>query len=334
MLGSLIALLVLIAGGTTVVVSDDARPGETLFTIDQAVEDIRLSIAPESKKTKLKIQFAEERVEELQEAISESSDDEDDTNSSDSENGLEIEADVFTDITIVKIEKNNTVEFLQTQTTEQGALISEIAAHLNITNEEVARAFSFEVEDRASRAEDTVEDSFSNDSEDESNDDSDDDSDIEETVNLTILYAQALLAEENDSPEFAAFLASLSETLSLLPKNLQTKIDIENEGFGNSNDDIIKFKSDDDGRIKYESRSDDGRVKIEVKKDGEVKIQSKSSNDDDSSDDSGDDVSDDSDDDGDEDKDEDNDSSDDDSEDSEEGNDNSDDDDNDSDEGN
>ncbi|HEX9608704.1 MAG TPA: DUF5667 domain-containing protein [Candidatus Paceibacterota bacterium] len=71
----LIALVILVGAGTTVAASDTARPGDLLFSIDRAVEDVRLSLASKEKKNELRFRFAEERIVELEEIIKEVSGD-------------------------------------------------------------------------------------------------------------------------------------------------------------------------------------------------------------------------------------------------------------------
>lgn len=67
---------------------------------------------------------------------------------------LEVEADVFTDITIVKVEINDAKSFYETKTTDRNALIQEIAAKFSLDAARVAQALSFEIENRASRPKD------------------------------------------------------------------------------------------------------------------------------------------------------------------------------------
>ena len=64
MIGLFIALIIALGASGTVVVSNSARPGDTLFGVDQAVEKLRINIAREDKKNELRVRFAEERVEE------------------------------------------------------------------------------------------------------------------------------------------------------------------------------------------------------------------------------------------------------------------------------
>lgn len=66
LLAGLMLALVLGTGGV-VAASDNARPGDTLFGVDLAVEKARLGMAREEKKSELKLRFAEEREEEVRE---------------------------------------------------------------------------------------------------------------------------------------------------------------------------------------------------------------------------------------------------------------------------
>lgn len=75
MIGIFIALVVLLGVGGTVTVADSARPGDTLFGIDQAVEKLRINIAREENKNELRIKFAEERVREIEDLVQDDDDD-------------------------------------------------------------------------------------------------------------------------------------------------------------------------------------------------------------------------------------------------------------------
>ena len=52
MIALFIAVLVAVGIGGTAIVSDNARPGDALFGIDQAVENVRISLAGKEKKNK------------------------------------------------------------------------------------------------------------------------------------------------------------------------------------------------------------------------------------------------------------------------------------------
>ena len=66
----LVILGVVFGGGIwTVQASDQARPGDTLYPVDRAVENVRLALSSGVKKDNLKIQFAEERVTEVRSLV-------------------------------------------------------------------------------------------------------------------------------------------------------------------------------------------------------------------------------------------------------------------------
>lgn len=76
----------------------------------------------------------------------------DDSKSVDS--SLEIEVDVFTDITTIKVEQSDRKSFYETDLKDRGAIVAEIAARLGISEERVESVISFENETRASRDQD------------------------------------------------------------------------------------------------------------------------------------------------------------------------------------
>src|SRR3989344_9598601 len=75
MIGIFIALMIALGVGGTASVADNARPGDVLFGVDRAVENVRLSLAGEEKKNELRIKFAEERVSEIEDLAKEDDDD-------------------------------------------------------------------------------------------------------------------------------------------------------------------------------------------------------------------------------------------------------------------
>ena len=60
-----IALAVLLGAGGTAVAADSARPGDLLFPVDRAVEEVRAVFTVGEGKAELKIKFAEERLDEM-----------------------------------------------------------------------------------------------------------------------------------------------------------------------------------------------------------------------------------------------------------------------------
>src|SRR3989338_1513620 len=67
MIGIIIAVIIALGAGGTVVVADNARPGDLLFGVDQAVEKLRINITRKEKKNELRVRFAEERIAEVKE---------------------------------------------------------------------------------------------------------------------------------------------------------------------------------------------------------------------------------------------------------------------------
>lgn len=76
------------------------------------------------------------------------------TGNTQTQNILEIEADVFTDITIVKLELNDVKSFYQTKTRDRNTLITEIANQFNVDPTVVSTVLDYELEDRGSREKD------------------------------------------------------------------------------------------------------------------------------------------------------------------------------------
>jgi hypothetical protein len=71
-------LLLLGVGGGVVVKSNDARPGDAFFSIDQAIEKIQLVVSSEDGKKELNAKFAKERLNEVEDLLAEKSEKEKD----------------------------------------------------------------------------------------------------------------------------------------------------------------------------------------------------------------------------------------------------------------
>ncbi len=87
------------------------------------------------------------------------SNDDDDSNEDDddssSDDGLEVEVDVFTDITIVKVElASGTKKVFDTEATTSADIVAEVAERYNLDADDVEAVLDLEIEDRASRAAD------------------------------------------------------------------------------------------------------------------------------------------------------------------------------------
>lgn len=230
MTGAIIAIFLLLTGGGVVAASDSAKPGDTLYGIDLAVERAELSI--KKNKTEVAHRIAEER---LQEAERLSEKQKNNVSSAvvdlSAVTMLSIEADVFTNETVVKVEANDVKYGFSTQEKTKDAVVAAIAARYTLSVERVNAVLDFEIEDRASRSDDGMSDDSSDDSSD------DDRADFNQALTQTI----AALGATDD--------ALLQALIALQASNDDGKIKIERNG------------------MEIEIESEDGVISIEVEED-------------------------------------------------------------------
>lgn len=149
MIPLVIALAVLLGAGGTVAASDDARPGDFLFPVDRAVEEVRLAFSAEKDKADLRVKFAEERVREFDSLV--------DENAGDTELSGELtaaSAKIFTNETIVKLESDDQKIYFKTDADTRAEIIADIVEFYGVAEADVDALLVVETEDRASRAED------------------------------------------------------------------------------------------------------------------------------------------------------------------------------------
>lgn len=95
-------------------------------------------------------------------------DDDNDDSSDDSDSGLEIEADIFTNETVVKVEINDSKETFTTTAKTRTEIVAEILAkYPSLTSTQIESALKIENEDRSSRQSDSVSDKNDDDNEDD-----------------------------------------------------------------------------------------------------------------------------------------------------------------------
>lgn len=254
-IGSLVAVLLL--GSTGIVAaSGRALPGDVLFPVELAIEKLQIRLSGDEKAEELKVRFTEERVAEVKRITEEKGSPASSLVADLSGvNAIEIEADVFTDQTVVKLETESKKYGYISSIKTKSELAVEIAKKYSIPESKVVAVIDFEIEDRASRADDLDflnKTKSTNFSEKESRD-----------VSRALAGIEDFLAEDGDSK--ADIEKYLTEILVLLGDD--GKLEIRRE----------------DGRIKIESK--DGEVKIEVKNDDDNKGSDDDSDEDDDSDD-------------------------------------------------
>lgn len=66
-------LIFVLAGGSTVALADGAKPGDTLFVLDRATENVVLALTSEKSRDNVRVAIANERVDELESLISDES---------------------------------------------------------------------------------------------------------------------------------------------------------------------------------------------------------------------------------------------------------------------
>ncbi len=264
MIVGVLAVIIILGGGGAVAASNDSLPGDFLFPVDLVFEKVKISLASENKKSDLKLKFAEERISEIK-------------NISDKKSipavlvadlsgalVTEIEVDVFTNETLVKIEANDKKYGYISTLKVKEALVKEIAEKYSIDETKVSTLINFQIEDRISGADDKK---FLNKtrsvhfSEGESND-----------VGVALTDIENLLKDNNDPERSQKIEEALKSLLVLL-----------------GDDADIEFKKED-GKIRIETANGD-KIKIEFKDDKSGK--SDDNKDDDSSDDLDDDINDD-----------------------------------------
>lgn len=237
MVGALIALLILGGGGGVVAASNASVPGDTLFSVDRAVERVRLNLADDEKKSELRVRFAEERIEEAKEVVSRKSS----VNVADVDLSAatltEVEVDVFINETTVKLEASDRHYGFVTAEKDKDKIVDEIEAKYKLSERSIMAVLSFEVEDRASRADDK---GFLNSAKSEKEDD-----DLEDSLNSV---SELLGGDDLSADDRARLDAAFAEILSIVGANGNAKFRFE--------DDNVRVEIKD-GEIRIKDRSDD-----------------------------------------------------------------------------
>lgn len=248
----LIALVLAIGLGGTVALADNSLPGDPLFGLDRAVENLRLSLASEKKKNDLRIAFADERVKEVEKITTTTNPSMARPASTDiSETTVSrIEADVFKNETVIKIEYGTNKKFVFTSDAKTRVLVVEdiVKNFSGLSKTFVENKLDFELEDRASKTEDK---NVSNDLS------SKDKSRVTVGVNaaIALLNSVSVSTDANSSIRLKAITDELNRYLGTLPADSTVGISIKN----------------DDDKSRIDIRTIDGKIRVEVKE-GEIKI--------------------------------------------------------------
>ena len=235
---ALIIAFMLVFGGGVTLASNVAGPGDFLFPVDLAIEKMQIKLAGETRKPELKLRFAEERVGEIKRVSEEKTFPAALVADLSAANVTEIEADVFTNETLVKIEASDKKYGYQSALKTKAELAAEISTKYSISEEKVNALLNFEIENRESRPEDM---GFLNKthaivfSEREGKD-----------IGTALTDLEKLLSDES-SPRAEELKKSLEEILMLLGDEAELE---------------IKKK---DGKIKIEGKDGKVEIKFEAK---------------------------------------------------------------------
>ncbi len=259
-----LALIFIIGSGGTALASDAARPGDLLFPLERKIENVQLRLASDDTRAALLQKLTEERLAELREIVDEeiivSTAGIGDTSSeaTTASSTLSIEADVFTDTTVVKIELNGTQFYFETAGKSREDVITAITTRFPLlTVADVEARLDFEVEDRTSRPQDRGITSFKTRG--------------EARVQNAMAEILAFLDDTRIDGEQKNHVREVARTTvegSTKVRRDKDGVRIENEN------DAYKVRIDDNGDSRIEVRDEASRIRIE-EKNGVVRIEEK-----------------------------------------------------------
>lgn len=257
MLASIIVALALALGvGGTVVTADNAGPGDALFGVDQAVEKVRITLASPEKKNDLRIQFAGERMKEVEHLSPQTPAMTRPAAADVTETSVtKIEADVFQNETVIKIEYGVSKKFVFTTNIKtKPEIVAEIMKNFTgLSKTFVETKIIFQIEDRQSRPEDKGVVVNNN-------------TKVTAGLNaaLTLLNGVSTSLNTDEAAKLKAITDQLNAYLVTMPKDTSVQGTIKN----------------DDQKTRVDLRTEDGRVRVEIKN-GELRIKTDSKKEDD-----------------------------------------------------
>jgi uncharacterized protein (DUF433 family) len=275
MFGIIIALVAALGVGGTVTVADSARPGDALYNVDRAVENVRLAVTKnETKRDELRVRFAQERVKEVDEIIEEK----EKKSQGAAEGGLiadsvvtEIEADIFENETVISIEYGEKKEvYTDAAKTREGIVKSILAKYPSLTRGFVEKTLRVETEDRASVAEDKkIRGRIDTLSEED-----------KAKVSEGLEAALTLLSQVKNGTgaDVQSVTSALNAYLESLPDGARIKADEDSLRIKyDGGPEKVDIKLKEDGKSKIQTRTEDGKIKLEIK-DGVLEVKTREFN--------------------------------------------------------
>lgn len=264
----ILILILTLGGGATAFASDSSKPGDFLFPLERTIENAQLRFAfTDEEKALLTKTFTEERLNELREIIDEEisvspSNNDITLNSASSTSttlsDLEIEANIYTDTTVVKIELGDKKFYFETKSNDQESIIADIKTHFPmLTSSQITEALNLEIEDRASRLKDKGVVTISNNGE----------ARINNAVEALLKFLDQTNGDEINRQDLLSLLSTEVEGVTAPAKVKREKDSVR---IGNE-DSRVEIRVNDDGDSRIEIRQGENRVRIEEKS-GEVKV--------------------------------------------------------------
>ena len=285
MTGIIIAIILALGVGGTISTADNARPGDALFGIDQAVENARIAFAgDDNKKDELRIKFAEERVKEIEDLVEDSDSDDDRTSTPDSTEisdltVSEIEADIFTNETVVKIEHNDQKTVITMEAKKRDDVVTSLMAkYPSLTRPFIEKTINVEFEDRPGRDDDK---SVSGKKRDLSVEEQ---AKVNAGIEAVLDLLSKLKEQQGENSQVDDITAKLNALVADFPANARIEIsdekfkikfeDDKSEGDSDASDEFEIKEESENNKSKIEIRNEEGRIKVEVKN-GVLEIKTK-----------------------------------------------------------
>lgn len=264
----ILILILALSGGATAFASNSSKPGDFLFPLERTIENTQLRLAfTDEEKALLTKTFTEERLQELREIIDEEisvSPSNNDINLSSTStasstlSNLEIEVNVYTDTTVVKIELGDKKFYFETKSNDQESIITDIKNHFPmLTDSQITKALNLEIEDRASRPKDRGVVTISNNGEVR----------INTAVEALLKFLDQTNTDEINRQDLLSLLSTEVEGVTAPAKVKREKDSVR---IGNE-DSRVEIRVNDDSDSRIEIRQGENRVRIEEKS-GEVKV--------------------------------------------------------------
>ncbi len=273
-----LALLLILAlgGGATAFASDSARPGDALFPVERAIENLQLRLAFSQESRAALIQkLTDERLAELRAIIDEeitvsptNTDNSASSTATSTSDILEIEATVFTDTTVVRIQIDGKQFYFETTATTSVDTLIAIQERFPMLSDTIINGtLDFATENRASRPKDRGVVSLSNKGQER----------VDKAVEALLSFLDSVETKNLNQTEL---LALISDEIKSDNQGRRVKQERDVVHIGNNNS-RVEIRMDDDGDSKVEIRGNrNGQIRVEKSGDT-IKVESDQFEDDD-----------------------------------------------------